>query len=85
MSNLILVIDDSKTICEVIQITLQREGYEVVYCLSGEAALHWLASSEARVPALIFVDLCLPGIDGYSVIQRLHATPIFKPVPIVIV
>ncbi len=84
MGNLILVIDDSNPICEVIKVSLQREGHEVVCVSSGETALRWLASREARVPDLIFVDLCLPAMDGYSVIQRLRTQPIFQPLPIVI-
>ncbi len=85
MGNLILVIDDSNTICEVIKVSLQREGYEVMCCDKGETALNWLASSEARVPDLILVDLNLPQMDGYSVIERLRTQQVFKSTPIVII
>ena len=85
MGKLILVIDDSLTIRTVVEISLHREGYEVVCASSGETALHWLVSREARVPDLILVDLNLPQMDGYSVIQRLRTQSVFKSVPIVII
>ena len=85
MGNLVLVIDDSPTVQKVIEVSLQREGYEVVCASSGEAAFNWLASSEARVPDLILVDLNLPQMDGYSVIRHLRTQSVFKSVPIVII
>jgi twitching motility two-component system response regulator PilG len=81
----ILVIDDSPTVCKVIEVSLLFEGYEVVCCQSGDKALSWLSSSEARVPDLILVDLGLPGMDGYSVIQCLRSRLIFKSTPIIII
>ncbi len=85
MGKLILVIDDSPTVLKIIEVSLQRKGYEVVCCDKGETALNWLASREARVPDLILVDLGLPEMDGYSVIQHLRIQSIFKSIPIVII
>ncbi len=85
MGKLILVIDDSLTVLKVIEVSLQREGYEVMCCDKGETALNWLASSEAGVPDLILVDLNLPQMDGYSVIECLRTQSIFKSIPIVII
>jgi CheY-like chemotaxis protein len=84
MSQLVLVIDDSLTVCKIIEQCLHRGGYEVICFRSGEALIGWLKSRDARVPNLVFVDLCLPKMDGYSVIQYLRAEPVFKDIPIVI-
>ena len=85
MGNLVLVIDDSITISKIIAVGLHREGYKVMCCHKGETALRWLASREAHVPDLILVDLCLPAMDGYSVIQYLRTQTVFKSTPIVII
>ena len=53
----ILVVDDLPTVLKVIEVSLQREGYEVVSVSSGGLALHWLASREGRVPNLILSTL----------------------------
>jgi DNA-binding response OmpR family regulator len=73
MSQLVLVIDDSITVCKIIETCLHREGYEVKYFLDGVLAMQWFHSREARIPRLILVDLCLPKIDGYRVIQYFRA------------
>ena len=73
MSQLVLVIDDSITVCKIIETCLRREGYEVKCFLDGVLAMQWFHSREARVPGLMFVDLCLPKLDGYRVIQYFRA------------
>ena len=85
MGNLILIIDDSITVCKIIETCLHREGYEVCGFSDGEAAMRWLASREACIPDLVFVDLGLPQMDGYSVIRLLRAQPSFRQIPIVII
>jgi DNA-binding response OmpR family regulator len=85
MSKLVLVIDDSFTVCKVIEICLRREGYESKCFSDGVLALQWLKSPEACLPDLILVDLCLPKLDGYSVIQHLRAQPVLSQTIFVIV
>ena len=46
---------------------------------------HWLETPEAHIPALVFVDVCLPIIDGYGIIQRLKARPAFGQTMFVII
>jgi twitching motility two-component system response regulator PilG len=78
MNKLVLVIDDSLTVCRIIEVWLRREGYESRCFPDGVLALQWLKSQEACVPGLVLVDLCLPKLDGYSVIQHLRAQPILS-------
>lgn len=73
MARLVMLIDDSPTICKILETCLHRAGYEVNSFPDGVQALLWLKSSEARLPALIFVDLGLPKLDGYEVIRLLKA------------
>ena len=73
----ILVIDDSPTIRKIIEIALCREGYEVMSFHDGIDAMRWLATQGARTPDLVLVDIGLPKMDGYEVIQRFKANQRF--------
>ena len=65
----ILLVEDELRIAEVVQTYLEREGFMVVVCDSGEEAL----ADFARRPAdLVVLDLMLPGIGGEEVCRRLR-------------
>lgn len=77
MSALVLIIDDSPTVRKIIEVCLHRAGYQVKSFPDGIETFRWLNTAEARIPDLVFVDLCLPTMDGYDIIQRLKAKPAF--------
>jgi twitching motility two-component system response regulator PilG len=77
MSTLVLVIDDSLVMRTILEVCLDRAGYEVKSFPGGVELFRWLAEPQARIPALVLVDLCLPIIDGYDIILRLKAKPAF--------
>ena len=65
----ILIVDDEGTIREVLGRYLEREGFRVSEAGDGPAALAAVAETE---PALILLDLMLPGIDGLALARRLR-------------
>jgi len=67
-NNLILVVDDEEDICELVRYNLKKIGFETLGAGTGEIALE-LAREEH--PALIILDLMLPGIDGLDVCRIL--------------
>ena len=75
----ILVVDDSATIRAVLGKMLAQNGYAVLDAGSGEAALKLVRES---VPDLIFLDIVMPGMNGFGVLRALRhdartlATPI---------
>ena len=75
MAKYIVVIDDSPTIRMIIEMALCRAGYQVMSFHDGFEVLKWFAQQGARVPDLLVVDVELPKVDGYEVIQRLRANP----------
>jgi two-component system alkaline phosphatase synthesis response regulator PhoP len=77
----ILVIDDETDILELLRLCLTREGYEVLAAATGEQGLE-LAKS--RQPALIVLDLMLPGADGLDVCKLLKSHPKTAETPIII-
>ena len=76
----VLVVDDEEDIRELVELNLEREGYRVVSCETGEQALEDVRSGK---PELIVLDLMLPGIDGLEVCRRLKADAGTCDIPIV--
>ncbi|MDY6903245.1 MAG: response regulator [Thermodesulfobacteriota bacterium] len=76
----ILVVDDETDILELVQVTLEKEGYQVVCAVSGEKALE---AAGAKQPDIIVLDLMLPGIDGLEVARRLKNKPGTTDIPII--
>ncbi|MGB8346687.1 MAG: response regulator, partial [Ktedonobacteraceae bacterium] len=72
MTQLILIIDDSVCVRKIVETTLRRAGYATNSFADGYEALRWLASEEARLPALIILDLIMPKMDGYTVLRHLR-------------
>ena len=65
----ILVVDDEPTLVATLKYNLEREGYQVVTAVDGEAAL---SVTRAEHPDLIVLDLMLPGLDGLEVCRILR-------------
>lgn len=69
-NNTILVIDDDKNILAIIELYLKKAGYEVCTCERGDQAL---AAFHECQPAIIVLDVMLPGMDGWAVLHALRA------------
>jgi twitching motility two-component system response regulator PilH len=78
----ILVVDDSATIRAVLGRMLDQDGYAVQKAVDGESAIE-LARTEQ--PALIFLDIVLPGINGFAVLRTLRHDPLTQHIPIVMI
>ncbi len=69
-SKTILIVDDEQKIVEVIRSYLERDGYRVESASSGQAALN---AFERLNPALVILDLMLPGLPGEDVFRSIRA------------
>jgi CheY-like chemotaxis protein/anti-sigma regulatory factor (Ser/Thr protein kinase) len=76
----ILVIDDEQTVRDLMRRFLAREGFDVVTAKDGEEGL---ALARGLHPALITLDVLMPGLDGWSVLQALKADPDLADIPVV--
>ncbi len=76
----ILVIDDEPIITGVVETVLKREGYEVLVAHSGEVGLE---KAKGSSPDLIFLDITLPGMDGYEIAEKLGDDPDLKQIPVI--
>ncbi len=77
----ILVVEDDRDLALLLRRQLEFEGYQVLLAGSGEDAI-WLAREEQ--PQLITLDIMLPDIDGFVVLEKLKAHPLTSPIPVVI-
>jgi two-component system, OmpR family, alkaline phosphatase synthesis response regulator PhoP len=77
MSNVkkILIADDEPDILEIIQFNLQSEGYEVFTAKNGDEAIE---AAKKHSPALIILDIMMPGKNGIEVCNILRLQPAFK-------
>jgi two-component system response regulator MtrA len=70
MGQRILVVDDDNALAEMIGIVLQGEGFEPHFCQNGSDALHEFRQVQ---PALVLLDVMLPGANGVTVCQQIRA------------
>lgn len=80
MPKKILIIDDDALLLEMYQEKLEYEGFEVVTALSGQEGLKKAKSSK---PNLILLDILMPRMDGFEVLERLKSDPETKKVPVI--
>lgn len=78
-NNRILVVDDEESICEILQLTLMAEGYEVDVAYSAEQAL------KLNIPnyALILLDIMMGETSGYKMLQMLRTNETTKNIPVI--
>jgi twitching motility two-component system response regulator PilG len=76
----VLVIDDSKTIRRSAENLLTKEGCDVITATDGFDALAKIADSR---PAIIFVDIMMPRLDGYQTCALIKNNSEFKSTPVV--
>jgi twitching motility two-component system response regulator PilG len=84
MSKLIMVIDDSITTRKIVEVSLRREGHNVVSFEDGIQALQALTNHELRIPDLIVLDIDLPKINGYDIARYLRSKPAWRKTTIII-
>ena len=77
----VMVVDDSKTIRRTAETLLQKEGFEVITATDGFDALSKIADSK---PAIIFVDIMMPRLDGYRTCALIKNNSEFNSTPVVI-
>jgi CheY-like chemotaxis protein len=82
MAGTILVVDDERDIRDAISELLEDEGYEVEEAGDGAEALN-----KARVchPAVVLLDLMMPGMNGWEFRARQRGDPELKEIPVIVV
>jgi DNA-binding response OmpR family regulator len=82
MTRSVLVIEDDRDIAESLRYSLEQENFETRVALTGEEGLA-VALDSANPPAVILLDLLLPGLSGFEICRRLRREPSTLLTPII--
>lgn len=76
----ILMVDDEKHIVRLVQVNLERAGYEVMTAYDGVEALEIVAKDK---PDMIVLDVMMPRKDGFETLKDLQASPETRDIPVI--
>ena len=76
-----LIVDDSKLVCFKLGKMLEEKGIPSHAVGSGEEALAYLGAN--HLPDVVFVDIMMPGMDGYQTIEAIRAQPALAHLPLI--
>jgi DNA-binding response OmpR family regulator len=76
----ILIVDDNPTNLSVLSQALKSAGFTIRIAEDGESAINLV---NCKLPALILLDVQMPGMDGFEVCQKLKANSLTKNIPII--
>lgn len=76
----VLIIDDSKTIVTVLKKFLRSAGFETLEALDAESGL---AQLHPEPPELIFLDIVLPGMNGFAALRAIRRDPATRDIPVI--
>ncbi len=79
MADRILLVEDEKTISELVAESLRRRGYLVETAFDGDTGLF---AVEMSIPDLVILDVMLPGMDGWEVCRRIRENPATRGIPV---
>lgn len=83
----VLVVDDDATVRELLCQTLEDSGFEVDLAASGLEALRALcrASADARPYDAMVLDIIMPEVNGWQVLEAVKSNPLWQEMPIIVV
>jgi CheY-like chemotaxis protein len=82
MTALVLIVEDDPDVRNLISLRVKNLGHDVVTASTGEEALE---VARRLSPALVVLDIGLPGIDGWEVLRRLRAEPATASIGVLVV
>ena len=80
MPKKILVVDDERHIVRLVQVNLEKAGYDVATAYDGVEALEKVAADK---PDMIVLDVMTPRMNGFDVLKKLQADPETQEIPVI--
>lgn len=77
MAKTVLIVEDDRNIADLLRLYLEKEGYTVVIAPDGMRGVEQFRTVH---PSLVLLDVMLPGLDGFALLQRLRSTGSRLPV-----
>ena len=81
MARLIMTVDDSASMREMVRATLQSAGYEVVEAVDGQEALDYARENACD---LVITDVNMPRMDGITLVSELRGLPHYRLTPLLL-
>ncbi len=81
MTGVILAVDDSASVRQMVNFTLEGAGYEVVHAVDGREALEF---ARLHPVDLVLTDVNMPRMDGLTLIKELRALPSYRYTPMLV-
>ena len=78
----VLVVEDEAELRDMLGDALRYSGYSVVTARDGEDALELLPAIESC--CVIVLDLVMPRMDGWALLEKLHAAPAYSRIPVIV-
>lgn len=82
MAKKILLIEDEELIIDLLQKKLEKEGYEITVAQDGQAGLSKMKETK---PDLILLDIIMPKMGGFEVMEEMGKSPELKAIPVIII
>ena len=80
----IMIVDDDKMTCNLIKKVFEKK-YDIIFAHNGEEAIELLSSSHINNISCIFLDLIMPVLDGFSVLDYLNDNNYLNKIPVIII
>jgi signal transduction histidine kinase/DNA-binding response OmpR family regulator len=77
----LLAIDDDPLAIDLVKAVLQPAGWTVLVATDGTAGI---AMARSRRPAVVLLDLLMPGLDGFAVVEALRTDPVTAAIPVIV-
>jgi twitching motility two-component system response regulator PilH len=77
-----LIVDDSPTIVAMLRKFLQQNGYQTLEAGDAETGIE---VARAERPDMIFLDIVLPGMNGFAALRQLRRDPVTREIPIIMI
>jgi two-component system alkaline phosphatase synthesis response regulator PhoP len=76
----ILIVEDERSIAEILSMVLEEEGYKVIVANNGKQGLDRLAQEQLD---LVLCDIMMPGVDGRDFARAVSADSMYRTIPII--
>jgi len=80
--SIVLVVEDDEAILDFMATTLEMEGYVVFSATDGQKGLEMI---QTRHPGAVVLDLMMPGMDGFAVLEKMSERPDTAAIPVMVV
>ena len=81
MSQKIIIADDEEHLGYMVKFKLEKSGYEVVWKMDGHSVLE---SVQKEKPDLVILDVMMPGLTGFEVLEKIKSDENLKSIPVVL-